>query len=272
MTVVVADHVDLSAVKKQQQAMWASGDYSAIGTLLQPVGEQLAETIGVRAGERVLDVATGNGNAALAAARRNAEVIGIDYVPELLERGRKRAAADGLSIDFRESDLEQLPFAAGTFDVVLSTFGVMFSPGQEQAADELLRVCRPGGRVGMANWTPEGFVGQMLRLVGSYAPPPAGVRPPTLWGSETRLRELFASAADITVNRRYYTWNFRSAEDLLHTFRTQYGPMLKAFGRIDPAKQDALAADMVNLAERFKRDDAVALVVPAEYLEVIVTT
>jgi SAM-dependent methyltransferase len=272
MIEAVAEHIDLSAIKKQQQAVWSSGNYSAIGTLLQPVGEQLSEKIGIRAGERVLDVATGNGNAALAAARRNAEVIGIDYVPELLERGRLRANADGLSIDFRESDLEQLPFADASFDVVLSTFGVMFSPGQEQAAEELMRVCRPGGRIGMANWTPEGFIGNMLRLVGSYAPPPAGVRPPTQWGSEARLRELFASAADITIERRNFTWNFRSAEDFLHTFRTTYGPMLKAFGRVDAEKQVALAADLIALAERFKRDDDVALIVPAEYLEVIVTT
>ena len=269
---VASPQVDFMAIKKQQQAMWASGNYSAVGTLLQPVGEYLADSIGLRAGERVLDIATGNGNVALAAARRNTEVIAIDYVPELLQQGRQRAAADGLAIDFRESDLEHLPFADASFDVVLSTFGVMFSPSQERAANELMRVCRPGGRIGLANWTPEGFIGQMLRLVGSYAPPPAGVRPPTLWGSEARLSELFAPAAHISTERRYFTWNFRSADDFLDFFRANYGPMLKAFGRIDAVQQDALAADLLDLAERFQRSDSKTLVVPAEYLQAIVTT
>jgi SAM-dependent methyltransferase len=214
MTQTVLDQVDYGAIKRQQQAMWASGDYSVIGTPLLITSELLCEAAQVRACQRVLDVAAGNGNTALAAARRNAEVVAIDYVPELLERGRLRAAAEGLAVDFRESDLEQLPFADGSFDVVLSTFGVMFSPGQEQAAGELCRVCRPGGRIGLANWTPEGFIGQLLRLVGSYAPPPAGVRPPTLWGTEARLHELFVGAADIAVSRRMYTFTFRSPEAL----------------------------------------------------------
>ncbi len=264
--------LDFSAVKRQQQAMWAAGDYSVIGTTLVITSELLCEAAGLRAGERVLDIAAGNGNTALAAARRNAEVIALDYVPELLERGRLRAAADGLSINFREGDLEQLPFANGSFDVVLSTFGVMFSPGQEQAADELLRVCRPGGRIGLASWTPEGFVGQMLQVVGGYAPPPAGVRSPTLWGNEARLRELFATAANVTVNRRHFTFRYRSVEEWLHTFRSYYGPMVKAFGRLDSAQQEALAADLLGLAARFNNDDSGAFTVPAEYLEVVVTT
>jgi ubiquinone/menaquinone biosynthesis C-methylase UbiE len=272
MTQTVLDQADLSAIKRQQQATWASGDYSAIGTPLLITSELLCEAAGLRAGERVLDVAAGNGNTALAAARRNAEVIALDYVPELLERARARAAAEGLAIDFREGDLEQLPFADGSFDLVLSTFGVMFSPGQEQAADELRRVCRPGGRIGMANWTPEGFVGQMLRLVSSYAAPPPGVRPPTLWGSEARLHELFAGASEIAIARRNYTFRYRSAEEWLHAFRSCYGPVLKAFGRLDAAQQAALAADLLALGARFNRDHAGAFAAPAEYLEVIVTT
>jgi ubiquinone/menaquinone biosynthesis C-methylase UbiE len=264
--------VDFEAVKRQQQATWASGDYSQIGTTLLITSELLCEAAGLQAGERVLDIATGNGNTALAAARRGAEVIAIDYVPELLERGRLRAAADGLAIDFREGDLERLPFAEGSFDLVLSTFGVMFSPGQEQAADELLRVCRPGGRIAMANWTPEGFVGQMLRLVGSYAPPPAGVRSPALWGTEARVRELFAAAANITIARRHFTFRFRSAEEWLHTFRSYYGPMVKAFGRLDPAGQEALARDLLALGARFADGSSGAFAAPGEYLEVVMTT
>lgn len=247
MTQTVLEQADLSAIKRQQQATWASGDYSMIGTPLLITSELLCEGIGVRAGARVLDVATGNGNTALAAAHRNAEVVALDYVPELMERGRARAAAEGLAINFRAGDLEQMPFADGSFDLVLSTFGVMFSPGQEQAASELWRVCRPDGRIGMANWTPEGFVGQMLRLVSSYAPPPAGVRPPTLWGTEARLRELFARAADMTITRRDFIWRYRSAEAWLHTFRSCYGPMLKAFGRLEAVQQEALAADLLAL-------------------------
>lgn len=265
------EHVDFSAVKRQQRAMWASGDYSVIGTTLLITSELLCEAAGVRAGERVLDVATGNGNTALAAARRNAEVTAIDYVPELLERGWQRAAADGLVIDFREGDLEELPFGDRSFDRVLSTFGVMFSPGQERAAEELLRVCRPGGRIAMANWTPEGFVGQMLRVVGAHAPPPAGVRSPALWGTEARVRELFVRAAEITLDRRHFTFRFRSVEEWLHTFRSSYGPMLKAFGRLDAAGQEALAADLYALGARYNGDTAGAFAVPSEYLEVVIT-
>jgi len=272
MTQVALEQADLSAVKRQQQATWASGDYSVIGTRILITSELLCEAVGLRAGERVLDVAAGHGNTALAAARRNAEVVALDYVASLLERGRARATAEGLAIDFQEGDLEQLPFADGSFDLVLSTFGVMFSPVQEQAASELSRVCRPGGRIGMANWTPEGFVGQMLRVVSSYAPPPIGVRPPTLWGTEARLRELFAGAADITIARRNYTFSFRSADEWLQTFRSCYGPILKAFGRLDAANQASLAADLLALAERFNSDRAGAFAGPAEYLEVVITT
>jgi len=272
MTQGTLEQADLGAIKRQQQAMWSSGDYCVVGTPLLITSELLCEAAAVRAGERVLDIAAGNGNTALAAARRNAEVVAVDYVPELLERGRARAAAEGYAVDFREGDLERLPFADGSFDVVLSTFGVMFSPDQERAASELRRVCRPGGRIGLANWSPDGFIGQVLRLVSGYAPPPPGVRPPTLWGTEQRLRELFPNAADLAVARRSYTFNYRSAQAWLDTFRTYYGPMLKAFARLEPDRQEALADELVGLAERSASAGPGPLVVPSAYLEAVITT
>src|SRR6185295_12558483 len=217
--------VDLTAVKSRQQATWSSGDYAVIGTTLAITGELLCEAVELRAGQRVLDVAAGNGNATLAAARRWADVTTTDYVPALLERGRARAVAERLDVTFQEADAEQLPFADRSFDVVLSIFGVMFTPNQEQAAQELLRVCRPGGKIGLANWTPDGFIGHVFRTIGKYVPPPAGVKPPALWGTEQRLRELFgADIAKLTVNRRMFVFRYRSAEHFLDVFRTYYGP------------------------------------------------
>ena len=190
-------------MKSRQQATWSSGDYAVIGTTLAITGELLCEAVDLRPGQRVLDVAAGNGNATLAAARRWADVTSTDYVAALLERGRARAAAERLPVTFQEADAEDLPFADGSFDVVLSVFGVMFTPNQEQAAQELLRVCRPGGKIGLANWTPDGFIGHVFRTIGKYVPPPPGVKPPALWGTEQRLRELFGDGiAELTVNRR----------------------------------------------------------------------
>src|SRR5215207_6978203 len=204
--------VDLTAVKSRQQATWSSGDYAVIGTTLTITGELLCEAVDLRPGQRVLDVAAGNGNATLAAARRWADVTSTDYVPALLERGRTRAAAEGLPVIFQHADAEDLPFADGSFDVVLSVFGVMFTPNQEQAAQELLRVCRPGGKIGLANWTPDGFIGHVFRTIGKYVPPPPGVKPPSLWGTEQRLHELFGDGiADLTVNRRMFVFRYRSA-------------------------------------------------------------
>ena len=261
---------DLAAIKARQQATWASGDYAVVGTTLQIVGERLCEAVDLRAGERVLDVAAGNGNATLAAARRFAEVTSTDYVEALLERGRERAAAERLPATFRAADAEALPFGDGSFDVVLSTFGVMFTPDQERAAAELYRVVRPGGRIGLANWTPEGFVGQLFRAVARHVPPPAGVRPPVLWGSEARLAELFP-AGRVAVTPRHFNLRYRSAEHWLEVFRAYYGPTHRAFAALDAAGQAALAAELVALVGRLNRGGPASLVVPAEYLEVVIT-
>ena len=263
---------DLMAVKSRQQATWSSGDYAVIGTTLSITGEMLCEAVELRPGQRVLDVAAGNGNATLAAARRWADVTSTDYVPALLERGRARAAAERLPVTFREADAEDLPFADSSFDVVLSVFGVMFTPNQEQAAQELLRVCRPGGTIGLASWTPEGFIGQVFRTIGKYVPPPAGVKSPALWGTEQRLGELFgAGISELTVNRRLFVFRYRSAEHLLYVFRTYYGPMLKAFAALDAAGQAGLAHDLTELLERFNQGGSETLAVPSEYLEVVAT-
>ncbi|UUX96299.1 class I SAM-dependent methyltransferase [Aquabacterium sp. J223] len=265
---------DFAGVKARQKAAWSSGDYAVVGTTLQIVGESLCEAIDLRAGERVLDVAAGNGNATLAAARRWCEVCSTDYVPALLERGRERAAAERLhAIDFREADAEALPFADGTFDVVLSTFGCMFAPNPRRVAAELLRVVRPGGRIGLANWTPEGFIGQMFRTIGRHVAPPAGVESPALWGQRGRIAELFeAQAARIVAETRVFTFRYRSPEHFLEVFRGYYGPVLKAFAALDAAGgQQALAADLLALVERFNRADDGTVVVPSDYLEIVVT-
>jgi SAM-dependent methyltransferase len=263
---------DLGAIKVRQQAVWSAGDYAVIGTTLQIVGESLCEAVDLRAGARVLDVAAGNGNASLAAARRWGEVVATDYVPALLDRARERAAADRLAIEFREADAENLPFADASFDVVLSTFGVMFTPNQERAAAELIRVCRPGGKIGLANWTPESFIGQLFKTIGKHVPPPAGLKSPALWGTEVRLAELFASgAAEIDAQRRTYVFRYRSPAHWLEVFRTYYGPTHKAFGALDAAKQAELAGDVTALMERFNRSGDATLVLPSEYLEVVIT-
>src|SRR4051812_33190309 len=240
--------VDLTAVKSRQQATWSSGDYAVIGTTLSLTGELLCEAVDLRPDQRVLDVAAGNGNATVAAARRWANVTSTDYVAALLERGRAKADAERLPVTFQEADAEDLPFADSSFDVVLSVFGVMFTPNQEQAAQELLRVSRPGGKIGLANWTPEGFIGQVFRTLGKYIPPPAGVKSPALWGTEQRLRELFgAGISDLTINRRFFVFRYRSPEHWLEVFRTYYGPILKAFGALDAAGQASLTIDLTDL-------------------------
>ena len=263
---------DYAAIKQRQQATWASGDFAVIGTTLQIVGEQLAEAADVRAGEKVLDVAAGNGNATLAAARRFAEVTSTDYVPGLLERGAQRAKAEGLDVRFEVADAEALPYTDGSFDVVLSTFGVMFTPEHGRSAGEMLRVVRPGGRIGLANWTPEGFIGQLFKIIGSHLPPPAGLKSPALWGTEAHLAELFgAQARDIRTERRDFNFRYRSPAHWLQIFRDYYGPTHKAFGALDAAGQEALARDITALLERLNVGGADSLVVPGEYLEVVVT-
>jgi ubiquinone/menaquinone biosynthesis C-methylase UbiE len=264
--------VDLKALKAKQQGAWSSGDYAVVGTTLQIVGEELCEALDLRAGQKVLDVAAGNGNATLAAARRFADVTSTDYVPALLKHGGERAAADGFAVDFREADAEALPFAEESFDVVLSTFGVMFTPDQEKAAGELVRVCRRGGRIGMANWTPEGFIGQLFKTIGKYLPPPAGAKSPALWGTRARLGELFdLHATSIKSAQRNFVFRYRSADHWLDIFKTYYGPVLKAFAALDAAKQDALESDIRTLIGQFNRSGDSTLVVPSEYLEIVVT-
>lgn len=263
---------DLAAVKRRQQAAWSTGNYSVIGTTLTLTGELLCEAVNLRSGQRVLDVAAGNGNATLAAARRWADVTSTDYVPALLERGQARAAAEGLAVSFQEADAEALPFADGSFDVVLSVFGVMFTPDQEQAARELLRVCRPGGRIGLANWTPESFIGNLFRTIGTYIPPAPGLRSPALWGTEPRLAELFGDEiAGMTTSRKQFVFRYRSADHWLEVFRTYYGPVLKAFEALDAERQAGLAHDLTELLQRFNQGGPETLAVPSEYLEVVAT-
>ncbi|RKE86568.1 class I SAM-dependent methyltransferase [Rhizobium sp. AG855] len=262
---------DLAALKTRQQGAWASGDYAVVGTTLQIVGETLCEAIDLRAGETVLDVAAGNGNATLAAARRFAVVTSTDYVAALLERGRARAAADGLTVTFQTADAEALPFGNETFDVILSTFGVMFTPNQEAAAGELLRVCRSGGRIGMANWTPEGFICQLFRTMGQHLPPPPGALSPALWGTEARLDALFSVAGTVSIQPKVFTFRYRSPDHWLEVFRTWYGPVHKAFAALPDAGQAALGQDLLALIARFNRATDGTMVVPSDYLEVIVT-
>lgn len=262
--------VDLAAIKARQQAMWASGDFSVIGNTLQIVGETLCEAAGLGAGQRVLDVACGNGNASLAAAHRYCRVVGLDYVPSLLARARERANAERLPIEFVEGDAEKLPFPAASFDAAVSTFGVMFAPDQERAASELTRVVKRGGRIALANWTPEGFVGRMLVTVGKHVPPPAGVASPIYWGNEQRLRELFPEVTALDVQRRMYTFHFESADHLVQVFRDYYGPTYKAFNALERDKQDELAKDLRELCHRYRSPDFRSLAIPAEYLEVTI--
>jgi len=264
---------DLGAIKQRQQQTWASGDFAAVATPMTIVGEMLCEAVDLRAGSTVLDVACGSGNAALAAARRFCAVTGVDYVPALLERGRERAAAERLEVEFIEGDAEALPFDDDTFDVVLSTFGVMFAPDHARAAAELLRVCRSGGTIGLANWTPEGAVGDMFRLTSRYAPPsPPGLQPPVLWGTERHLTELLGDGiSEIATERRMFTLRYRSPEHWLAYFREHFGPVKRTFEALDANGRDAYAADLLELGTRANRADDGTLVSAAEYLEVVAT-
>jgi ubiquinone/menaquinone biosynthesis C-methylase UbiE len=264
--------VDLAAVKARQQGAWSSGDYAIIGTTLQIVGETLCEALDLRAGQTVLDVAAGNGNASLAAARRWCEVVATDYVPALLDRAHERAMAERLDISFQEADAEALPFANGSFDVVVSTFGVMFTPNQDRAAAEMVRVCRRGGKIGLANWTPDGFIGQVFKTIGKHVSPPAGVKSPALWGTRARIAEWFEPhASSIKQADRSFAFRYRSPQHWLDVFRSYYGPVLKTFAALQPAQQAALEDDLLALVARFNRAGDGTMVVPSDYLEIVIT-
>jgi ubiquinone/menaquinone biosynthesis C-methylase UbiE len=261
---------DYAAIKQRQQATWAAGDYAVIGTTLQIVGERICEAVDLRAGERVLDVAAGNGNATLAAARRFAQVTSTDYVGALLERGKERAVAERLPVTFQVADAEALPFADGSFDVALSTFGVMFTADQEKSGAELSRVVRRGGRIGFANWTPEGFIGQLFKTIGNHVPPPAGIKSPATWGTETRLAELFPRDK-VKASRQIFNFRYKSPAHWLEVFKRFYGPLHRAFAALNADKQAELQADVTALLGRMNRGGSETLVVPSEYLEVVVT-
>jgi SAM-dependent methyltransferase len=261
---------DFAAVKARQRAVWASGDFAVIASLIHGAAERLVESADLEAGWRVLDIATGSGNAAIAAARCGCEVVGVDYVPALLERGRERARVERLAVEFREGDAEALPFPDASFDAALSIYGVMFAPDQERASRELLRVVRPGGRIALANWTPDGLIGEMLRVVSKHVPPPAGVKPPVLWGTGERLRQLLGDAvASLQVMPRDFVFRFRSAEEFVEVFRRWYGPTHKAFEAVGDAGSAALREDLVALVRRFDRKRSGAVAVPARYIEAV---
>jgi ubiquinone/menaquinone biosynthesis C-methylase UbiE len=274
MSTVMASTVhspDFAAAKARQQVAWSTGNYAVVGTTLQIVGETLCEALDLRSGSSVLDVAAGNGNASLAAARRWCDVTSTDYVASLLEAGRIRSLAEGHAIRFQEADAEQLPFADASFDVVVSTFGVMFTPNQEQAASELLRVSKPGGKIGLTNWTPESFIGQVFRAIGRYLPPAPGLKPPALWGTRARIEELFGrDARRISTASRQFTFRYHSPAHWIEVFRSYYGPMHKTYAALDSEKQDAFTQDLLALMARDNQSGDKSLVLPSEYLEVVI--
>ena len=264
--------IDFAALKTRQQTAWGTGDYAVIGTTLQIVGELLAEACDLKTDERVLDVAAGNGNATLAAARRGCLVTSTDYVGSLLERAAERARAERLDVTFQTADAEALPFADASFDVAVSTFGVMFTPDHAKAAAELARVVRPGGRIGLANWTPDSLIGRMFKVLGRYVPPPAGVQPPSLWGTQEHLRTLFGdAAAAVQATPRDFAFRYRSAAHFIDVFRAWYGPVNKAFAAQSPEKAADLKGELAELLNSLNRAGPGSLVVPSGYLEAVVT-
>ncbi len=271
MNAVARSFIDFDAIKAKQQAAWSSGNYAVIGTTLQIVGEQLAEAADLHYGESVLDVAAGNGNATLAAARRGCHVTSTDYVKSLLDRGAARAMAEQLTVNFQQADVEALPFPDRTFDAVISTFGQMFAPDHAKAAAEMARVCKPGGRIAMANWTPESLVGRMFRVLGRHVPPPPGVQSPALWGTEDHVLGLFGPVSQgMEAATRQFRFRYLSAQHFVDTFRTWYGPVHKAFMALDAAGAAALERDLLDLVEGCNVGPAGTLVAPSEYLEAVV--
>lgn len=263
---------DFDAIKKKQQLTWASGNYAKVGSTLQLSGELLCEAMDLRSGATVLDVAAGNGNATLAAARRHCNVTSTDYVRELLDQSAERAQADGFPIQYQVADAENLPFMDGQFDNVMSTFGVMFTPNQAQSASEMLRVCRAGGKIGLANWTPDGFIGQLFKLIGKYVTPPAGLSSPALWGTEAFIHTHFGHGADaIEIEQREFCFRYLSPEHWLDVFRTYYGPTHKAFGALPEAEQALLAADILELINKHNVATDGTMKLPSTYLQIVIT-
>jgi len=264
---------DLTALKAKQQKTWSSGDFAVVASRIVLVSEQLADTADLRAGSDVLDVACGNGNATIAAARSGTRAVGVDYVPSLLEDGRARAAAEGLDVEFRLGDAEDLPAPDDSFDAVLSVFGTMFAPDQQRAADEVLRVAKPGATVGLVSWTPDSFIGDMFRVISSYVTPAPGVASPFLWGTRDHLRDLFGDAVGSSYHvERVCTWHFTAPEEFVAFFRRWYGPTLKAFEALDEDGRAAMADDLAALARRAdRRQDGGPIAVPATYLESVLT-
>jgi ubiquinone/menaquinone biosynthesis C-methylase UbiE len=264
--------IDLAAVKQRQQQTWASGDFSMVGARIVLVAEQLCDAADLHAGWRVLDVATGSGNAAIAAARLGCTTVGLDYVPSLLDRARKRAAAECLHVDFVEGDAEDLPFPDASFDAVTSVFGVMFAPDHARAAAELLRVCRPGGTIALASWTPDSFIGELFRTVSAHVPPPPGVPSPMRWGTEEHLHRLLGDHVEnLTIRERTFTFRFTSPEEFVTFFRLWYGPTLKAFAALNEIARDALESELVELATQVDRLGGDAVAIPASYIEALAT-
>lgn len=261
---------EMTALKNRQQQAWATGDFSVLAVKIILVSEQLCEAVDLRPGQKVLDVASGSGNTALAAARRECEVTGIDYVESLVERASLRAATERLPITFQVGDAEDLRFPDDSFDAVLSTFGAMFAPYQEKTAQEMLRVCRSGGKIGLANWTPDSFIGEMFRVTSRYVPPPPNLKPPTLWGTEERLRELFGNQIrSLNTTRRTFTFRFRSPEQWLDFHRSYFGPLMKVYELLENDKRARLSQDLLELVQRYNRSGDTSVILPSDYLEVV---
>jgi SAM-dependent methyltransferase len=262
--------IDYAAVTSRQQGVWSQGDYGKIGSLLSWLGESLVRELDVHSGERVLDVAAGNGNASLPAARRFADVLSTDYVPALLEETRRRADADGVVLRMEVADAQALPYDDGSFDVVMSTIGAMFAPDQSAVAREMTRVCRSGGRIGMANWTPDSMVGDMFRTVSRHVPPPQGLQPAVAWGTRDRLAELLGPhCSDLRVTRRTCAMRFPSARTCMEYFRTWYGPTLAAFAAVGEAGRDQLERELVEVYDSHNTTTDGTLAMDVAYLEVV---
>jgi ubiquinone/menaquinone biosynthesis C-methylase UbiE len=270
-TAITLETPDYEAVKVKQQSTWAAGDYAKIGSTLQITGELLCESMALKAGQSVLDVAAGNGNASLAAARRFCQVLSTDYVPSLLEQGKQRSDANGFPIKYEVADVENLPYDENQFENVVSTFGAMFAPDQKSVVSELIRVCKPGGKIGLVNWTPESFIGQLFKVIGQYISPPAGLSSPMLWGTKEFIEQNFSNAAqEINIVERDFIFNYESAEHWIDVFRTYYGPTHKVFEALNNEKQEQLRADIITLIEKNNLANDGKMYVPSSYLEIVI--